>query len=98
MKNAIKEKPDIKIDPNTTWLNQKIDSLDKVKDWILTKLGYPLNTIEINDNQLNSCIGDAIRIFSRYAYFPEQYLTVNLKDYVPGVGIDLSEFKVMSVK
>ena len=98
MKNAIKEKPPIKINPNTTWLNQKIDTLDKVKDWILTKLGYPLNTIEIDDNQLNSCIGDAIRIFSQYAYFPEQYLTVNLKYYKPGVGIDLHEFNIMSVK
>ena len=27
MRNAVKEKPEIKIDPNDTWLNQKIDSL-----------------------------------------------------------------------
>lgn len=98
MKHAIKEKPPIKIDSDTTWLNQKIDTLEKVKDWILTKLGYPLNTIEIDDNQLNSCIGDAIRIFSRYAYFPEHYIPVNLKDYKPGIGLDLREYRVMSVK
>lgn len=36
MKNAVKnEKPPINIDPNDTWLNQKIDTIDKVKDWIL---------------------------------------------------------------
>lgn len=98
MKNAIKEKPDIHISPDTTWLNQKIDTLEKVKDWILTKLGYPLNTVELNDNQLNSCIGDAIRVYSKYSYFPEQYLTVNLKYYKPGIGLDLREFKIMSVK
>ena len=98
MKNAVKEKPEIHIDPNTTYLNQKIDTLEKVKDWILTKMGYPLQTIELNDNQLNSCIGDAIRIFSKYAWYPEQYLTVNLKYYKPGKGLDLSEFKIMSVK
>ena len=98
MKNAVKEKPEIHIDPNTTYLNQKIDTLEKVKDWILTKMGYPLQTIELNDNQLNSCIGDAIRTFSKYAWYPEQYLTVNLKYYKPGKGLDLSEFKIMSVK
>jgi hypothetical protein len=50
MKNAVKEKPEIKINHDTTWLNQKIDTLEKVKDWILTKLGYPLITVELNDN------------------------------------------------
>lgn len=99
MKNAVKaDKPEIKIDPNTTYLNQKIDTLEKVKDWILTKLGYPLNTVELDDNQLNSCIGDAIRVYSKYAYNPEQYLTVNLKYYKPDEGLDLHDFHVMSVK
>ena len=98
MRNAVKEKPEIKIDANDTWLNQKIDTLDKVKDWILTSLGHPLVTVELNDNQLNSCIGNAIRIFSRYEYRPESYLQVNLKYYKPGEGLDLHEFKIMSVK
>ena len=47
---------------------------------------------------MNSCIGDAIRIFTRYEYHPEQYLTVNLKYYKPGEGLDLHEFHIMSVK
>ena len=99
MKNAIKnDKPPIKIDPNDTWLNQKIDTLQKVKDWILTSLGYPLLTIELDDNQLNTCIGNAIRIFTRYEYHPESYLTVNLKYYKPGEGLDLHGFNIMSVK
>ena len=42
MKDAVKEEKPIYINPNDTWLNQKIDTLDKVKEWILTKLGYPL--------------------------------------------------------
>ena len=51
MKNAIKDsKPDIKINPNDTWLNQKIDTVEKVKDWILTSMGYPLVTVELDDN------------------------------------------------
>ena len=99
MKNAVKiDKPEIQIDPNDTWLNQKIDTLDKVKNWILTQLGYPLVTVELTDDQLNSCIGNAIRIFTRYEYHPESYLQVNLKYYKPGEGLDLHEFHIMSVK
>ena len=99
MKNAVKDKKsDIYINPNDTWLNQKIDTLEKVKDWILTRLGHPLVTVELDDNQLNSCIADAIRIFTRYEYHNEQYLTVNLKYYKPGEGLDLHEFHIMSVK
>lgn len=99
MKNAVKlDKPEIKIDPNDTWLNQKIDTIEKVKDWILTQLGYPLVTVELNDAQLNSCIGNAIRVFTRYEYHAESYLTVNLKYYKPGEGLDLHDFNIMSVK
>ena len=54
--------------------------------------------IELTDEQLNSCIGDAIAVYSKYAYFPEKYLCVNLKKYKHGCGIDLHEFHIMSVK
>ena len=64
----------------------------------MTKLGYPLNTVELDDNQLASCIGDAIRMFTRYEYHPESYLTVNLKYYKPGEGLDLHDYHIMSVK
>lgn len=69
-----------------------------MKDWILTALGYPLLTVELDDNQLNTCIGNAIRIFTRYEYHPDSYLTVNLKYYKPGEGLDLHDFHIMSVK
>ena len=99
MKNAIKDnRPNIDIKPDDTWLNQKIDTVEKVKDWLLVKLGYPLQTVELDDNQLKSCIGDAIRIFTRYEYHPDSYLTVNLKYYKPGEGLDLHDFHIMSVK
>ena len=99
MKNAIKDnKPEIYINPDDTWLNQKIDTIEKVKEWILVALGYPLVTVELDDNQLNTCIGNAIRIFTRYEYHPDSYLTVNLRYYKPGEGLDLHDFHIMSVK
>ena len=89
---------DLHTDPKNTWLNPSIRSLKLLKDWILLKLGAPLITVELTDEQLNSCIGDAIAVYSKYAYFPEKYLCVNLAKYTPTVGIDLHEFHIMSVK
>ena len=55
-------------------------------------------TVELTDEQLDVCIHDGISLYSKYAYTPERYLILNLKYYEPGKGIDLHEFKVMSVK
>lgn len=101
MKNAVKRstKEQLEhIDPNSTWLNPGIKSLDQLKSWILVKLGSPLLTVELTDEQLDVCIHDGISIYSKYHQDPEKYLTLNLKYYEPGKGIDLSDFKVMSVK
>ena len=64
---------DLCTDPKNTWLNPTIRSLKELKDWVLLKLGAPLITVELTDEQLNSCIGDAIAVYSKYAYFPEKY-------------------------
>ena len=55
-------------------------------------------TVELTDEQLDVCIADGISLYSKYSYYPERYLLLNLKYYEPGKGIDLHEFKVMSVK
>ena len=69
-----------------------------MKDWILVSLGYPLNTVELDDNQLNLVISNAIRLFTRYEYHEDSFLVVNLKYYKPGEGLDLHDFHIMSVK
>ena len=61
-------------------------------------MGYPLVQVELTDEQLNLCIADAISLYSKYAFTPEKYLVVNLNFYEKDVGIDLSEFNIMSVK
>lgn len=102
MRNAIKrhdiKTDDLKVDPDSTWLNPGIKNIEQLKDWVLTKLGYPLITVELTDSQLNTCIADAISLYSKYAYTPEKYLIVNTKFYVPGVGINLMDYNIMSIK
>ena len=90
MKNAVRIPAELKAEADSTWLNQGIKTLDQLKEWILIKLGAPLITVELTDQQLNACIGDAIQVYSKYAYRPEQYLVVNLKFYDPELGLDLS--------
>lgn len=87
----------VKTNPYNTWLNPGIKTIEELKDWVLIKLGAPSVTVELTDEQLNSCIGDAIAVYSKYAYVPNKYLTVNLKFYKPGHGLDLREFHIMSV-
>lgn len=102
MRNAIKrhdiKTDDLHVDPESTWLNPGIKNIEQLKDWVLTKLGYPLITVELTDSQLNTCIADAISLYSKYAYTPEKYLIVNTKFYVPGVGINLMDYNIMSIK
>ena len=102
MKNAVKQRhqetDEIHIEPESTFLNPGIRTLKQLKDWIYTKLGYPLISVELTDEQLNCCIADALSLYTKYCYIQDRYLQVNLRFYEPGEGIDLSEFNIMSVK
>jgi len=100
MKNAVKRPKDELSDlsPNSTWLNPSVTTLEQLKDWIILNLGGGLQTVELLGKHLNVIIGDSIQFYSKYEYHPESYAVVNLKYYKPGVGIDLSELKIASIK
>lgn len=88
----------VQVDPRSTWANPGIRSLKELKDWVLIKLGAPLVTVELTDEQLNCCIADAISLYSKYEYHPDDYLIVNMHRYEHGKGICLADFNIMSVK
>lgn len=101
MKNSIKlseKSEDLPVESNSTWLNPGIRTKEQLKNWILTKLGYPLLTVELTDSQIDSCIADGISVYSKFAYTPEKYLVVNTKYYEHGVGLNLHGQRIMSVK
>jgi len=62
----------------------RIDTQEKLRDFIKRKLGAPIMQVEISEDQLNDCIDDAIRYFAYYAYDGtiEGSLLVNIE---PGV-------------
>lgn len=100
-----KSEKEFNIDPYSTWLHPGTREFEQVKQWIITSLGYPSTTIEITDSQLCVAIGNALRIFTKYKYYPPKYLVLDLFHYKHGThpndvnaGLDLTPFKVMSVR
>ena len=90
-------KPPVDVDGDSTFIRPTIDSKKKLKDWVLTMLGYPLVTVELTDEQLETCILNALEIYTKYAYFEEKYLAVDVGQYNPREGLDLSFWKVAVV-
>lgn len=105
MHNAVRDKHSLDdrgyVKPESTYLHPGIHTLKELKDWVLIKLGHPLLTVELTDEQLDSCVADAIATYSKYCYLEEKYLTVNLRYYnpcPPNDGLDLKDFNIVSVK
>ena len=93
-----KESKAFNINPYSTWLNPGTREFEQVKEWILTSLGWPIQTVEIDDSQLCVAIGNALRIFTKYKYYPPKHLVLDLFHYKHNEGLDLSKFKVMSIR
>lgn len=88
-----------------TYIDQKITTREALKDYIVRKLGYPLETVELTDEQLEDCIDDATMLWTKWASLPERFITMNLSSYEnanedEGIeeGLDLSDYRVAAVK
>jgi hypothetical protein len=76
----------------STFINPKITTRDQLKDRVLKRMGWPLITVELTDEQIDLAIDMSIEVYSKWASFPQQYLIINLKEYVQGEGLDLSKY------
>ena len=73
------EDDSIYINPESTWTNPGVKTLEDLKDWILVSLGAPRVTVELDDNQLNYCIARATEVYTKYAYLgPDKFLVVDM--------------------
>ena len=88
---------EVKVDGNSTFLHPAIKAKKDLIDWCLSMLGYPLVTVELRENHWETAIQNALYTYTKYANFPKRYLLKSSKDYVPGVGIDLSKENVVQV-
>ena len=58
-----------------SYTNQRITTRAQLKDYIVDTLGYPLQTVELTDEQLEDCIDDATQLYTKWATLPEKYIT-----------------------
>ncbi|NBP02509.1 MAG: hypothetical protein EBU90_20800 [Proteobacteria bacterium] len=75
----------------STNLNSKICSYQRLGDRIMRALGAPLVTVEIHHDQLFENISLAVEMFSKYAGYTEEYIVFDSDLYVDGKGIKLDE-------
>lgn len=85
------------VDDKSTFLHPAIKSKHELIDWVMTMMGYPLVTIELRENHYDAAIQNALMLYTKYATFPKKYMLKSSRDYVPGVGIDLSRENVVQV-
>ena len=74
-----------------TTLNPQITSYDALSVRIQHLLGAPLINLEISDDQVYTCITDAIEYFTKWAGYTEEYLVFNSKLYKRGVGLKMDD-------
>lgn len=75
----------------STNLNSKITSFDRLGDRILRSLGYPLVTIEIHKDQLYENISIAIEMFTKFAGYTKENLIFDSDLYIPNVGLPIDK-------
>jgi hypothetical protein len=87
-----------------TFPRQAIHTRDQLKDWTVRHIGWPLQTAELTDAQLDDCIDDSTMLWTKFATLPRKYLVVNFKDYqkedeTRGIleGIFLGKWRVAAV-
>jgi len=73
-----------------TYLNNRIDTFEKLGDRISRSLGYPLISVEIHRDQLYDNINIACEMFTKFAGYTEEYLVFDsaLYDTYKGIKLD----------
>lgn len=88
----------------SSYLHPYIQSADDLIAWGLTKLGGEyedgdggLQNVELSKRMIQVCAADAIEKYTKYASFDIQDIIVSLDGYVPGKGLDLSQYNIADI-
>lgn len=75
----------------STNLNNRIDSFDRLGDRVLRTLGYPFINVEVHKDQLYENISIAAEYFTKFAGYTKEYLIFDSRMYKKNYGIKLDE-------
>ena len=73
----------------STNLNSKITSFDRLSDRVLRSLGYPFINVEIHRDTMYENISIACEFFAKFAGYTQEYLLFDSNLYVSNQGIKL---------
>lgn len=73
----------------STNLNSKIDTFNRLSDRVLRSLGYPFVNVEIHRDTLYENISIACEMFAKFAGYTQEYLIFDSNLYVKNQGIRL---------
>jgi hypothetical protein len=80
----------------STNLNNKIDSFQRLADRIVRSIGAPLISVEIHQDQIFESISMACEMFSKYAGYTKEYLIIDSALYERGRGIRLDHLYTLA--
>jgi hypothetical protein len=80
----------------STNLNNKIDSFDKLAQRIVRTLGAPLISVEVHQDQIYDNIAQACEFFSKYAGYTKEYIVLDSRLYERGRGIRLDHLYTLA--
>lgn len=80
----------------STNLNSKIDTFDRLGDRIKRALGWPLISLEIHQDQLYENIQIAVELYTKYAGYTREYLVFDSNLYETNKGIRLDHLYTIS--
>jgi hypothetical protein len=81
----------------STNLNNKITCFGQVADRIKSELGWPLVSVEIHQNGLNTNIQKAVELYTKFAGYTEEYVIFDSQIYERDKGIRMDNlFSVYS--
>ena len=73
----------------STNLNSKIDTFNRLGDRVLRSLGYPFVNVEIHRDTLYENISIACEMFAKFAGYTQEYLIFDSNLYIKDQGIRL---------
>ena len=75
----------------STNLNNRIDSFNRLGDRVLRTLGHPFINVEIHRDQLYENISIAVEYFTKFAGYTKEYLIFDSAMYTRNYGMKLDE-------
>jgi hypothetical protein len=82
----------------STYGNLSIQTREALKKYIKMKLGWPIITLELTEEQLDFVIDDAVEVYGKWANYDESYYAIDLKSIIEKYNTNPQDTSIPYVK